>query len=85
MLRTFIGKRAEQVGANHLHGGLEDALLEDCVGGLGLIKHVNDLDQALFLRFFQLHVLLDVREVRYLVAGLELGEVQDLPLGGVNV
>jgi hypothetical protein len=53
---TFVGECAEKVGADHLHGGLEHALLDYVVCRLLLIQHVNYLDQALFLLFLQLLV-----------------------------
>lgn len=59
-LLTLIGKCAEQVGTDHLHGSLQHSLLDDIVCGFRLIEHVNDLNEALFLGFFEINVLLCV-------------------------
>lgn len=82
---TLVGKSAEEVGFNHLHGGLEHALLDHIVSGLWLVQQVNDLHQALLLGLFQIHVLLGIRKVGDFVAGSQLGKVQDLPLVAVDI
>ena len=57
---TFVRKGSKQVRTNHSHGGLQHSLLDYVVGGLGFIEHINDLNQALFLVLFQLHIFLCV-------------------------
>ena len=74
-LLTLVGEGAEEISANHVHGGLEDPLLDYVVGRLGQIKQVNQLNQALPLLLLQLGVLLRVTEVSYAVARSQLREV----------
>ena len=82
---TFVSESAEKVHADHLHGGLKDPFLDNMVDSVSLVQNVNNLNQALLLLLLEVLVLLRVGEVGNLVAGLQLGQVQDLPLGAVDV
>ena len=82
---TFVCESAEKVYADHLHGSLKDPFLDDMVDSVSLVQYINNLNQALLLLLLEVLVLLRVRKVGNLVACLQLGKVQDLPLGTVDV